>query len=55
MDQAPIQEIDVHEGLESTLTILSHKLKRGNIIVTRVLLYVCTGSAFRFGLLRSPL
>ena len=27
MDQAPIQEIDVHEGLESTLTILGHKLK----------------------------
>ena len=37
MDQAPIQEIDVHEGLESTLTILSHKLKSGsnNITVTR--------------------
>jgi len=33
MDQAPLQEIDVHEGLESTLTILSHKLK--NIEVTR--------------------
>ena len=37
MDQAPIQEIVVHEGLESTLTILSHKLKSGsnNITVTR--------------------
>jgi signal transduction histidine kinase len=36
MDQAPIQEIDVHEGLESTLTILSHKLKAGgSIAVTR--------------------
>lgn len=34
MDQAPIQEIDVHEGLENTLTMLSHKLKRGNINVT---------------------
>jgi signal transduction histidine kinase len=34
MDQAPIQEIDIHEGLESTLTILSHKLKAG-ITVTR--------------------
>jgi signal transduction histidine kinase len=36
MDQAPIQEIDVHEGLESTLTILSHKLKagRGGSIIT---------------------
>jgi nitrogen-specific signal transduction histidine kinase len=35
MDQAPIQEIDVHEGLESTLTILSHKLKSSSITVTR--------------------
>jgi signal transduction histidine kinase len=36
MDQAPIQEIDVHEGLESTLTILSHKLKSNSgITVTR--------------------
>ena len=33
MDQAPRQEIDVHEGLDSTLTILGHKLK--NITVTR--------------------
>ena len=29
MDQAAIQEIDVHDGLESTLTILGHKLKAG--------------------------
>lgn len=35
MDQAPIQEIDVHEGLENTLTILGHKLKSNSIIVTR--------------------
>jgi signal transduction histidine kinase len=35
MDQAPIHEIGVHEGLESTLIILSHKLKRGSITVTR--------------------
>lgn len=35
MDQAPIQEIDVHEGLESTMTILGHKLKAGSITVTR--------------------
>jgi signal transduction histidine kinase len=35
MDQAPIQEIDVHGGLESTMTILSHKLKTGNITITR--------------------
>lgn len=35
MDQAPIQEINIHEGLESTLTMLSHKLKAGSITVTR--------------------
>lgn len=29
MDQTPLQEIDVHEGIESTLTILKHKLKYG--------------------------
>ncbi len=27
MDQAPMQEIDIHEGIESTLTMLGHKLK----------------------------
>jgi signal transduction histidine kinase len=27
MDQAPVQEVDVHEGLESTLTMLGYKLK----------------------------
>lgn len=29
MDQAPLQEIDVHEGLDNTLKILKHKLKYG--------------------------
>lgn len=29
LDQAPVQEIDVHEGLENTLIILKHKLKGG--------------------------
>jgi signal transduction histidine kinase len=33
MDQAPWQEIDVHEGIENTLIILGHKLK--NATVTR--------------------
>ena len=33
MDQAPWQEIDVHEGIENTLTILGHKLR--NVTVTR--------------------
>ncbi|MBF2046602.1 MAG: cyclic nucleotide-binding domain-containing protein [Elainella sp. C42_A2020_010] len=34
MDQAPLQDIDIHEGLESTLIMLRHKLKQG-IEVTR--------------------
>jgi signal transduction histidine kinase len=34
MDRAPLQEIDLHDGIESTLTILSHKLKQG-VVVTR--------------------
>jgi signal transduction histidine kinase len=29
MDQAPRQNVDIVKGLETTLTILSHKLKRG--------------------------
>jgi len=34
LDQAPVQDVDVHEGLDSTLVILRHKLKAG-IKVTR--------------------
>jgi len=33
MDQSPMQEVDIHEGLESTLTMLGHKLK--NVTVVR--------------------
>jgi len=33
MDKSPMQEVDVHEGIESTLTMLGHKLK--NVTVTR--------------------
>lgn len=29
LDQAPVQEVDIHEGLENTLVILRHKLKQG--------------------------
>ena len=29
MDQAPQQEVDIHEGIEDTLTIMHHKLKQG--------------------------
>ena len=35
MDQAALQEIDVHEGLDATLTILHHKLKHTDIDVER--------------------
>lgn len=27
MDQSPMQELDIHEGIESTLTMLGHKLR----------------------------
>ncbi len=29
MDQAPVQEVDIEHSLETTLTIMHHKLKRG--------------------------
>lgn len=32
MDQTPLQQVDVHEGLESTLTMLGHKLKGVEVI-----------------------
>jgi signal transduction histidine kinase len=33
LDQAPVQEVDVHEGLENTLIILRHKLEHGVRVV----------------------
>ena len=33
MDQAPVQEIDLHKGIESTLIMLTHQLKGGVEIV----------------------
>jgi signal transduction histidine kinase len=35
MDQAPRGDVDVNEGIESTLTILGHKLKQGTVVVER--------------------
>ncbi|MDQ3717615.1 MAG: ATP-binding protein, partial [Thermoproteota archaeon] len=35
MDQAPLQDVDVHNGLESTLTMLHHKLKEADVIIIR--------------------
>ena len=33
LDRAPFEEIDIHDGLESTLVILGHKLKKGVKVV----------------------
>jgi signal transduction histidine kinase len=35
MDQASIQQVDIHRGLDNTLIILKHKLKRRRIQLTR--------------------
>jgi len=35
MDQAPEQEVDIHNGLESTLTIMGHKIKKADVAVRR--------------------
>ena len=32
MDQSPMQQVDIHEGLESTLTMLGHKLKKVTLV-----------------------
>jgi signal transduction histidine kinase len=32
MDQAPVQEVDIHKGLENTLKVLNHKLKKIEVI-----------------------
>jgi signal transduction histidine kinase len=35
MDKASQKEADVHEGLDNTLVMLGHRLKKGNVRVTR--------------------
>jgi signal transduction histidine kinase len=32
MDQAPVQEVDVNEGIENTLTMLGYKLKNATVV-----------------------
>ncbi|PWU20911.1 MAG: cyclic nucleotide-binding protein [Verrucomicrobia bacterium] len=32
MDQSPVQEVDIHEGIESTLTMLGHKLRNVTLV-----------------------
>ena len=45
MDQSPMQEVDIHEGIESTLTMLGHKLRNVTLVrafdrsVPRILAY----------------
>ena len=31
VDQAPLQDVNIHDGIESTLTMLQHKLKKADI------------------------
>ena len=35
MDQSPEREVDLHDGIESTLTIMTYKLRKNNIEVVR--------------------
>jgi signal transduction histidine kinase len=35
LDKAPLQEIDLHTGLDNTLIILKYKLQKGNITINR--------------------
>ena len=39
LDQAPLQEMDIHEGIERTLTILNHRLQIGVEVIRE---YNCT-------------
>jgi signal transduction histidine kinase len=35
MDQAPLQDVDIHNGIENTLIMLAHKLKEADITIIR--------------------
>jgi signal transduction histidine kinase len=35
MDQAPEQEVDLHSGLDATLTMMAYKIKKANVPVVR--------------------
>jgi signal transduction histidine kinase len=37
MDQAPTQDVDVHKGIKTTLTVLAHKLKKGDVRIVKEL------------------
>src|SRR5215472_6428463 len=34
MDESPMQEVDIHEGIDSTLTMLGYKLKNVEVVRT---------------------
>ena len=35
MDQAPLQDVNIHDGIESTLIMLQHKLKKADVTIIR--------------------
>ena len=35
VDQAPLQDVDIHKGIENTLTILQYKLRKADITIIR--------------------
>lgn len=35
MDQAPVQDVDIHAGIDDTLTLFGYKLKKANIEIDR--------------------
>jgi signal transduction histidine kinase len=35
VDQTPLQNVDIHKGIESALTILQHKLKKADVSIIR--------------------
>jgi signal transduction histidine kinase len=35
MDQAPLQDVDIHKGIESTLTILQYKIRKADVTIKR--------------------
>jgi signal transduction histidine kinase len=35
VDQTPLQDVDIHKGIESALTMLQHKLKKSDVTIIR--------------------
>ena len=46
MDQSPVQNVDIVKSLETTLTILNHKLKRGVTVTARLSARSLSGEFF---------